>query len=149
MLLSFPIRETCLSMSFFIWCLVLFCLSFLFCYNMMGVRDLLYHRLWWVWVTCHTVSLFFWRRNMMGVKDLSYCRVWWLWETCHTMSFFFLRWVPFFLILCTGLSSYIPSYYFQSRLCIYIYQQAWSFSSTHMWLINLLSACFFNSFNLA
>ena len=25
-----------------------FCLSFLFCYNMMGVRDLLYRRLSWV-----------------------------------------------------------------------------------------------------
>ena len=43
---------------------------------------------------CLSVVLFV-LYNMTGVRDLSYCRVWWLWETCHAMSFFFLRWVPF------------------------------------------------------
>ena len=73
-----------------LWCLVLFCFSFLFCYNMIGVRDLFYHRIWWVWKTCQTVSVFFWCPvlfvfpfclsfsfcyNMMSVRDLLYCRV--------------------------------------------------------------------------
>ena len=99
-LLFFYFGKICLNISFFFWCLVLFCISFLFCYNIMGVRDLLYRRIWRVWEICKTVSLFFWCPvlfcfsflfcfNMMSVRDLLYCWAWWVRETCHTISFFF------------------------------------------------------------
>ena len=105
-------------MSFLIWCLVLFCLSFLFCYNMMGVRDLLYRRLSWVWETCHTLSLFFWRPVLFCLSCL-FCIIWWVWEICHTVeydgcerpvipcsSFSYVESLLFFFILCTGLSTF-------------------------------------------
>ena len=78
---------------YFFRCPVLFYLSFLFCHNMTGVRD------------------------------LSYCRVWWLWETCHTMSFFFLRWVPFVFLhfLYWPLYFYSIVLFAISSLNIYIY----------------------------
>ena len=60
----------------------------------MGVRDLPYLVIVFLTSSPFLFVLFV-LYNMMGVRDLSYCRVWWLWETCHTMSFFFLRWVPF------------------------------------------------------
>ena len=52
-----------------------FLLSFLFCYNMMGVRDLLYRRLLWVWETCHTLSLFFWCPVLFYLSFL-FCHIW-------------------------------------------------------------------------
>ena len=110
-----------------------FCLSFLFCYNMMGVRDLLYRRLSWVWETCHTLSLFFWRPVLFCLSFL-FCIIWRVWEICHTVeydgcerpvipcsSFSYVESLLFFFILCTGLSTFIPSYYLQSRLWIYIW----------------------------
>ena len=62
---------------------------------------------------------------------LSYMTVW---ETCHTVeydggerpvipcrSFSYVESRLFFFILCAGLSAFVPSYYLQSRLWIYIY----------------------------
>ena len=116
-----------------------FCLSFLFSYNMIGVRDLLYCSIWRVWETCHNVSLFFWCSVLiffLFVCPFSFVMIWWVWETCYTVGYY--GWerpvIPccsfsdvesflFFLILCTGCSTFTPSYYLQSRLWIYMVLQ--------------------------
>ena len=118
---------------FFVFLQSLFCFSFLFCYNMMGVRGLLYRRLSWVWETCHTLSLFFWCPVLFCLSFL-FCIIWWVWEICHTVeydgcerpvipcsSFSYVESLLFFFILCAGLSAFVPSYYLQSRLWIYIW----------------------------
>ena len=69
-----------------------------------------------------------------------YIYIWRMWDTCHTVeydgcerpvipcrSFFYVESRLFFFILCTGLSAFVPSYYLQSRLWIYIYICIYSF----------------------
>ena len=108
------------------------------------VRDLLYRRLSWVWETCHTSSLFFWRPVLFCLSFL-FCIIWWVWEICHTVeydgcerpvipcsSFSYVESLLFFFILCTGLSTFIPSYYLRSRLWIYIYFDATEATETYL-----------------
>ena len=103
---------------------------YIYIYIWICMRDLLYPRLLWVCaIPCHYFS------DVQSISICPFCFVivWRVWETCHIVehdgcerpvitcrSFSYVESLLFFFILCTGLSTFIPSYYLQSRLWIYI-----------------------------
>ena len=115
-------------------CLVLFCFSTLFCRGVMGVRDLFYCRIWWVWETCQTVSLFFWcpvlygcplfRYYMMGVGDLS----------CHVVLFPTLS--PFCFSSFSVLASLLL---FHRIVCNLVFEYIYIYTYIYIYIIYIIT----------